>query len=220
MPTHSVQLLDWGLIAYQDALARQRKLHQALIRGEAGDTLIVCQHPPVLTKGRRTTEASLLSSETTLRDEQIEIIEIERGGDITFHGPGQLVAYPILNLRNFKTDVGWYMRQLEEVVIHSLRTYQIEGQRVAGKTGVWVCEQEKIASQGVRISRWCTLHGIAINVTTESERGFSHILPCGLIGVRATSIERFSPQKPSMTGYQSDFCNAFCQVFNSTLTAN
>jgi lipoyl(octanoyl) transferase len=208
-----IEIFDWGLIDYSQALERQRAIHQELIQEKRGDCLVVCQHPHVITKGRSTPPQSLLSNSNELEQSGISVFEVERGGDITFHGPGQLVAYPLLNLKHYKTDVSWYMRQLEESIIRTLTKFNIKSIRNPGKTGVWINENTKIASLGVKISRWCCMHGISLNVTKESEAGFKHIVPCGLANVSVTSIESITGLEQPFSSYQTAFIDSFLEVF-------
>lgn len=209
----SVDWLDLGLRPYREVWDLQRKLQAALIAGDGTDTVIACQHPAVITRGRSTAAGSLLTHKAELEHQGIEVIDIERGGDITFHGPGQLVVYPILNLRHYRTDVGWYMRQLEEVVLCTLRSSSIEGMRVPGRTGVWISPTEKIASIGVRISRWCTMHGLALNIELQSETGFEAMTPCGIADIAMTSMERVSGQPTPVTVVLEGIRRSFQEVF-------
>lgn len=217
MAKPAVDVIDLGTIAYTDALDYQRKRQRELLDGTGTHCLITCEHPDVITRGRGSKEGSLLAMAAQLTADNIEVFEVERGGDITFHGKGQLVAYPILDLFQFKTDVGWYMRQLEETIIRSLADFDVSAGRIEGKTGVWVDDQSKIASLGVKISRWKTLHGVAVNVTKASEDGFKHIVPCGLDGVRAISIESVTGSAPSQEAYREAFIDHFADIFSVLL---
>src|ERR1035437_640865 len=170
-----MQLIKLGLTPYQEAWDLQREVFRGVVSGEEEDTLILCQHPHVYTFGRASERtngamANFLLSDEMLRALHAEKFEIERGGDVTYHGPGQLVGYPILNLAHFKEDLGWYLRALEEVIIGVLEQFGITGFRIAGRTGVWVGEEgseEKICAIGVHASRWCTMHGFGFNVNTD-----------------------------------------------------
>ena len=217
MAKPAVDVIDLGVIPYVDALDYQRKIQRGLLDGSGRQCLITCEHPPVITRGRGAKESSLLATTEQLTADSIEVFEVERGGDITFHGSGQLVAYPILDLTQFKTDVGWYMRQLEEVIIRSLADSSVNALRIPGKTGVWVSDESKIASLGVKISRWKTLHGVAVNVAKGSEAGFRHIIPCGLEGVRAISIESVTGKAPAMEAYRKAFIEHFADIFSVLL---
>jgi lipoyl(octanoyl) transferase len=154
--------------------------------------LVLCQHPHVITLGRSGKRENLLASEHVLRQKGVEFHASDRGGDITYHGPGQVVGYPIVNLGAIRRDVGWYVRTLEEAMIRATAEYQITAERVAGKTGIWVRAgntEEKLAAIGVHISRWVTSHGFAYNVSTDL-RNFELIVPCGIADRKATSLEK------------------------------
>lgn len=214
-PIHIQRL---GKIAYRKAWEKQKDLQQALISGNAEDTLLICEHEPVLTKGKKTKDESLITSQDKLKELDIELIEVERGGDITYHGPGQVVLYPIIDLNLKKRDVDWYMRGLEQVIISVLSEYGIEGMRVKGKTGVWIQNQEhsahpsKIASIGVRISRWRTLHGLALNVKDCSD-GFSLIHPCGYHDIHMTSLEYETKKIFEVDDVADNLVVKFCETF-------
>ena len=189
-----------GRTAYQDVWELQRQAQTALIEGRQGEQLILCEHAPTITVGKSSKDGHILVDDHTLRLRGVERFSVERGGDVTFHGPGQIVAYPIIDLRLRKRDVDWYMRLLEQTIIDTLTTFGLIGTRIKGKTGVWIggtapARERKIASLGVRISRWCTLHGLALNVGSvpgelSLEEGFAMINPCGLGDVEITSIQR------------------------------
>jgi lipoate-protein ligase B len=174
---------------YAEALALQRSLAAQRIEGTlADDTLLLVEHPPVVTLGRSSKEGNVLVSRDSLAARGIELFEVERGGDVTFHGPGQLVGYPIINLREHREDLHWYLRQLELALIDALATFGIEAEAPKGLTGVWT-EGRKIASIGVHAKQWVTWHGFALNVTTELSY-FDVIVACGIPGVEMTSIAR------------------------------
>lgn len=178
---------DLGLMPYGQALELQRGLAARLKRGEGRDHLLFVEHPHVLTLGRNAHSENLLVSREQLALLGIELFEIDRGGDITYHGPGQIVGYPVIDLRFWKRDVVAYIRGLEEVVLRALRRFGITGARDREATGVWV-EGAKICAMGVHISRWVTTHGFALNWTTDL-RFFNYIVPCGLKRP-VTSMER------------------------------
>jgi lipoyl(octanoyl) transferase len=157
---------------------------------EADDLLLLVEHDPVVTLGRSTKPTSLPLPPEALRERGIEVHEVERGGDVTLHAPGQLVGYPILNLQHHRADLHWYLRQLEEVLIEALAAFGVVGQRDRGRTGVWTHDR-KIASIGIHVKQWVTLHGFALNVTTALDL-FDLIVPCGLHGVTMTSIRQES----------------------------
>lgn len=194
--SQELQIVNLGRITYQKAWDIQRSLQRSLIDGTGQQTLLLCEHDPVITVGRSAKAINLLVSEEALKSRGVELYHTERGGDFTYHGPGQLVGYPILNLNNLKRDVGWYMRTLEEVIIQTLQAFKVPSGRVQGRTGVWTehpddgsfSRQRKIASIGVRISRWCTLHGFGLNVLDCTD-GFSLINPCGFTDIKMTSMK-------------------------------
>ncbi len=194
MAAKTLEIIDLGLVPYQECWDLQRRLQRERIEDQIPDTLLICEHPAVITMGRGTKRENLLATPERLKQMNIELFEIERGGDVTYHAPGQLVGYPILNLKQHKTDVGWYMRQLEEIVIRTCTDFDLVTGRIKGKTGVWVegversITNRKIASLGVRISRWCTMHGFAFNVRSNLA-GFALMRPCGLEDVEMTDLE-------------------------------
>jgi lipoyl(octanoyl) transferase len=189
---NTVHVIDLGLIRYAEAYALQKKIVAARKVGVIGDALLLCEHPHVVTLGRNGKREHLLASEDVLRQKGVEFQVTDRGGDITYHGPGQIVGYPILNLAAIRRDVVWYVRMLEEVMIRATAEFGITAERVAGKTGIWVWAnhtEEKLAAIGVHISRWVTSHGFAYNVSTDL-RFFDLIVPCGIVDRKATSLEK------------------------------
>jgi lipoyl(octanoyl) transferase len=182
-------VVDLGTRAYGDVLELQRAVARARIVGELEhDVLLLVEHPPVITLGRGAKDAHVLASREQLAGRGVELFEVERGGDVTFHGPGQLVGYPIFDLKRHKQDLHWYLRQVEEALISALARFGIPGERVAKYTGVWT-RGKKIASIGVHARDWVTWHGFALNVTTELSF-FDLIVPCGIPAVAMTSVER------------------------------
>ena len=180
---------DLGTMAYAEALGLQRAVAKARISGELDeDLLLLVEHPPVVTLGRSFKERHLLASPALLANQGVELFEVERGGDVTFHGPGQLVGYPIVDLKRHKRDLHWYLRQVEEALIRSIAPFGLAGERRAGLTGVWT-EGRKLASIGVHARDWVTWHGFALNVTTDL-RYFDLIVPCGIDMVEMSSIAR------------------------------
>lgn len=190
-------VVDAGLAGYSEAWELQRRAVAARKLAFIPDVLLLCEHPHVITLGRSGKREHLLASDRVLQQMGIEFHDTNRGGDITYHGPGQLVAYPILNLAGIRRDVGWYVRQLEEAMIRVTAEYGIAAERREGRTGIWVDvtapegvhEEEKLGAIGVHISRWVTSHGLAYNVSTDLHY-FDLIVPCGIAGKRATSLER------------------------------
>jgi lipoyl(octanoyl) transferase len=184
--------VDLGLMAYAEAWALQKRVVAARKAGAIEDVLLLCEHPHVITQGRSGKRENLLASEHVLKQKGVEFHATDRGGDITYHGPGQIVGYPIFNLGAIQRDVVWYVRMLEEAMIRATAEFGIVAQRVRGKTGVWVQgenTEEKLAAIGVHISRWVTSHGLAFNVSTDL-RYFDLIVPCGIADRKATSLEK------------------------------
>lgn len=179
----SLQIIQAGTVAYADALAWQRQLADDRIAGRLPhDVLLLLEHPPVLTLGRNSHAAHVREPEG------IEVFEVERGGDVTFHGPGQLVGYPIIDLKDYKQDLHWYLRTLEQALIDALALLEIPAARNPGLTGVWTRGGgRKIASIGIHVKQWVTWHGFALNVTTDLAH-FERIVPCGIQGVAMTSV--------------------------------
>jgi|TARA_B100000586_G_scaffold110470_1_gene79464 lipoate-protein ligase B len=175
---------DLGQRPYQEVWAYQKEIQAKRIAGEIEDTFLMVEHEPVYTLGKNANENHLLQS----RDQSVDVFNIERGGDITFHGPGQLVGYPILDLSNYKKSISWYMRILEQIIIDTVSEFGIEAKRIEGLTGVWVGD-EKIAALGVRIRRWVTMHGFSINVNTDLTF-YDGIIPCGIFDHGITSMEQ------------------------------
>jgi lipoyl(octanoyl) transferase len=187
--SRSLAVADLGRVPYADALSLQRRLADDRLAGRlTTDTLLLVEHPPVVTLGRGTRDSSLPLDPEALRRRGIEVFEVERGGDVTYHGPGQLVGYPIFDLRQHREDLHWYLRQLEEALIVALGDFRIVAERNPGYTGVWT-KGRKIASIGVHAKQWVTWHGFALNVTTELS-AFDLIIPCGIPGVVMTSVAR------------------------------
>lgn len=185
-------VVNLGRIGYEAGCGVQRRLVAARKASAAPDTLLLCEHPPVITLGRNGKREHLRVSERVLEQMGIEFHPTDRGGDITYHGPGQIVGYPILNLSAIRRDVVWYVRQLEEAMIRATAEFGVAARRSPGRTGVWVDVaggEEKLAAIGVHVSRWVTSHGFAYNVSTDL-RHFDLIVPCGIAGSRPTSLER------------------------------
>jgi len=179
-----IDVLDLGYCPYEEVWDLQKKMQKDRIKSNINDTIIFVEHESVYTLGKNANRNHLLQS----RDNSINIFEIERGGDITYHGPGQLVVYPIIDLNNYQKSVSWYMRAIEQVTIDSLLDYKIKAMRKKNFTGVWV-DGEKIAAQGVKISRWVTMHGFSINVNTNLDY-YNNIIPCGIFDRGVTSMSQ------------------------------
>ena len=195
-------------MSYNSAWDIQKEYHKKVVSGKEPDTLIIVEHDPVYTLGKNTNDNHLLQSAS----EEIQVFRIERGGDITFHGPGQIVVYPILDLNRFVKSVSWYMRTLEKIIIDTLSDFEIKAELKDGLTGVWVGD-EKIGAQGVRISRWVTMHGLALNVNTDL-RYFDGIIPCGIFDYGVTSMEKLMGRKQDINKVK----NTIIKYFNNILS--
>ena len=205
----TLEIIQAGTVPYPDALEWQRQLAEDRIAGRLDhDVLLLLEHPAVVTLGRNSHAANLLCPQG------IDVFEVERGGDVTFHGPGQLVGYPILDLTAYRQDLHWYLRALEQALIEALALLDIPADRNPGFTGVWT-RGRKIASIGIHVKQWVTWHGFALNVTTDLSQ-FDRIVPCGITGVQMTSVERelgaWSPEpawEASVRAVVKGFENAF-----------
>ena len=209
-------IADLGLISWADAYALQQRIVAARKSGEIGDVFLLCEHPHVITLGRNANRANLLASEHVLRQKGVELHATNRGGDITYHGPGQIVSYPILNLNNIKRDVGWYVRTLEEIMIRASADFDLNAFRVPGKTGIWVKAgdtEEKLAAIGVHISRWVTSHGFAYNVSTDL-RYFDLIVPCGIADRKATSLEKLLSRRVPLDAVKPRLIQHLAELFS------
>jgi lipoyl(octanoyl) transferase len=212
-------IVDLGLMGFADAFALQNKLVAARKADAVGDVLLLCEHPHVVTLGRNGSREHLLASERILQQKGVEFHSTNRGGDITYHGPGQIVGYPILDLGAIRRDVHWYVRMLEEAMIRTTAEFGIVGERVAGKTGIWVRgggadsgTEEKLGAIGVHISRWVTSHGFAYNVATDL-RYFDLIVPCGIAERKATSLEKLLGRNVGKREVTAVMTEKFGEVF-------
>jgi lipoyl(octanoyl) transferase len=203
------------LVTYENGMLLQQKLVEMRQREELDDQLLLLEHPPVITLGRGGKLENLLASEDTLRSHRVRFFETTRGGDITYHGPGQVVGYPILHLGEGNRDVRKYVWKLEEVLIRTVAACGITAERVEGKRGIWV-GTNKIAAIGVRIARWVTSHGWALNVSTDLDH-FRLITPCGLHGTGVTSIERETGRRVPMEEVRDHLARHFAEIFEREL---
>jgi len=202
-----------GLVPYGRALEMQREIARQRIAGTLEqDVLLLLEHPPVITMGRSAKEQNVLASAALLEARGVERFEVERGGDVTFHGPGQLVGYPIIDLKRHKRDLHWYLRQVEEALIVALGALGIPAERSAGYTGVWT-KGRKIASIGVHARDWVTWHGFALNVSTDLSY-FDLMVPCGIQAVTMTSIERELGAAITIAQVSDLVESAFASVFS------
>ncbi len=209
---HKLNIVNLGIVDYREAHQLQKRLLQEHIEGRGSDTLVLLQHNPVITIGRSGSKSNILLSESALAAAGIEVCEIERGGDVTYHGPGQLTGYPIINLQHFRKDVHWYLRQLEEVIIRVLTEYGITGERIEGYTGVWV-GNEKIAAIGISVRRWITYHGFAFNINPDMSH-FQMITPCGITDKGVTSLERLLGYRVDIDEVADRTASAFARVLS------
>lgn len=201
-----------GRVSYWDAWDWQKKLTEARRENaELPDVLLLLEHPPVYTLGRGADEKFV-----KLTAHHLPIVRVERGGEVTHHCPGQLVGYPILNLKRHQPDLHWYLRQLEDVIIRTLAHHHIRGERQAGLTGVWV-EGQKVAAIGIKVTRWITMHGFSLNVRPDLS-GFQHIVPCGIADRPVGSLQNFN-KTLTIEAVQSTLEHQFEQVFSCQLIA-
>jgi lipoyl(octanoyl) transferase len=222
-PQAACWVVDLGAVPYARALEFQRQAVAARKAGEVPDLLLLCEHFPVITLGRNGKREHLRASERVLRQMHVEFHDTERGGDITFHGPGQIVGYPILDLTQLRRDVRWYVEQLEEVMIAATAEYGIAACRAEGMHGVWVLAPdggaaEKLGALGVHISRWVTSHGFAYNVSTDL-RNFDLIVPCGLAQSKATSLEKILGRAVAVEDAQPRLVANFAKIFGRDVRA-
>ena len=209
------RVLNLGTLGYEDALNLQVSLRDQRIAGSIPDTLILLEHPPVITVGRSGNTENVLVSDAVLLQNGIELYHTNRGGDVTYHGPGQLVGYTILDLKPYGLDLRLHLRRIEEVVIQALKAFDIQATRVPGSTGVWV-KDEKIASIGLHIKRWVTMHGFALNLQPQLHH-FSFINPCGIRDKSMTSMERLLGRPVEHRLVRKELAAAFGVVFDLAL---
>jgi lipoyl(octanoyl) transferase len=201
-----------GRTPYAEALALQQSLHDARKRNEAPDTLLLLEHPHVITLGRGANRTNILADEPTRAAKQVELFETGRGGDVTYHGPGQLVGYPIINLAPDRQDVRRYVRDIQEVLVRTARDFGVAAEPRGGEyVGVWVGD-DKLAAIGIRISRWVTMHGFAFNVSTDLEY-FNLIVPCGIADHGVTSLEKILGEKIALEAVAESVTKHFGDVF-------
>lgn len=236
--SQAVLYQNLGLVPYADALSLQHALVAAQKQGTGQDTLLLLEHPPVFTLGRNAREEHILATREFLDEIGIEVHHVERGGDVTYHGPGQLVGYPILDLHHFRKDVGWYVRSLEDILIQTLNSYNLDARRAGldanGKrdsklVGVWIDNptddplekrlhpEAKIAQIGARIESWITYHGFALNIDPNMQH-FQLIVPCGLADKPVTSLARALGRPVSMDQVRNRITIAFENIFDISLT--
>jgi lipoyl(octanoyl) transferase len=237
MEKQKIIFRDLGRMEYQAAWDYQEQLlkanvqlkTQARTNGEdaaqalTGHYLLFVEHPPVYTLGKSGNKENVLLDDEELKERDIQFFNTNRGGDITFHGPDQVVGYPIIDLEKFYTDIGRYLRNLEEVIIITLAEYGIEGKRSSGETGVWIepgvpGRERKICAMGVRCSRWITMHGFAFNINTDLSY-FNHIIPCGIVNKQVTSLEKELGRKINVEEVKEKLKNNFEKVFDAVIVS-
>ncbi|TAH25428.1 MAG: lipoyl(octanoyl) transferase LipB [Cytophagales bacterium] len=230
----SILFRHLGLISYAQAFEFQSEVFNTIVSTKitnrdldpqlqvaTSNYLIICEHPHVFTLGRSGKQANLLLNSLKLQEISAEFHQSNRGGDITYHGPGQMIAYPILDLDNFFTDIHQYMRFLEEIVIQTLANFGIIAGRIKGLTGVWLDYEHqhnprKICAFGVKTSRWVTMHGLALNINTDLDY-FNHIIPCGISDKSVTSIEKEIGKKINVNEVEEIFLQKFEEIFQATI---
>lgn len=213
----SIAVWQLGMRDYGEVLALQRGLARARMAGEVPDLLVLVEHPPVITYGRGGRPEHLLAAPEDLKRRGVGLFEVERGGDVTYHGPGQLVGYPILDLRGYGRDVHLHLRRIERAVIGALAAVGLDAGLSPGRTGVWVAGR-KIASIGVHVARWITWHGFALNVCTDL-RDFDLIVPCGLLGVQMTSLSAELGRAITMAEVEDPLVASFGDAFGASMGA-
>ena len=204
-----------GLTEYSDALRLQRDVHRRVVEGRAEDTLLLLEHPPTITVGKSGSLDNILVSEDKLAERNISLLFTDRGGDVTYHGPGQLVAYPVINLKKRGMNAHRYVHDLEEVVIRTLSDFSIESYRDETHAGIWV-ENHEIGAIGINLRRWVTTHGIALNVNIDLAP-FSLINPCGFTDRKATSIAEILAREMPISEVTEKFLTRFTEVFETQL---
>ncbi|MDZ4744526.1 MAG: lipoyl(octanoyl) transferase LipB [bacterium] len=207
----------WGLIPFREAWERQRELAFRVERGDAPNTLVLCQHPTVITIGKNGTNDNVLAAADLLHQKHIEVIDIDRGGDVTVHNPGQLVGYPIFNLNSLKPDLHWFLRTLEASIVDTVSHFGIQSSTVKGLTGVWVEETRKICAIGIHCRKWVIYHGFALNVFNDLS-DFGLIVPCGISDRAVTSIALETAVKPLFEAVEKSVENSI-RINFSVLTS-
>jgi lipoyl(octanoyl) transferase len=206
-------------VQYDQALELQKRLVDARKSNAIPDQLLLLEHPPIITLGVKTRDdrSHIVATAETLEEEGVEVFESGRGGDVTYHGPGQLIGYPIIDLKPDRCDVHRYVRDLEQVIIQAVATFGVSAHRMPGLTGVWVGDN-KLAAIGVRIARWVTSHGFALNVSTKLDH-FNLIVPCGIADKGVTSLELLTGRFLSVESVIPAICDAFSSVFDRAIVA-
>ena len=206
------KIFNLGLVDFKKVWGFQKEIFLAVKNRELPSALILCQHYPVITLGRSADKKNILLSEAELRNRGIQTYKIERGGDITYHGPGQLMVYPIFNLNLLKKDIHWFLRQLEEVVIDYLSDLGVKSERRFGLTGVWI-NGRKIASIGIAIKNWISFHGLSLNIKRDDLLNFNHIRPCGM-DIEMTALEEIIGRDIEVEGIKEDLIHKMRDIFS------
>ncbi len=232
MKNNRVVVKDLGVLSYEDSWEHQKTIFENIIsqkiknrtlkkKNKTDNYLLIVEHKPIFTIGKSGDTSNLLLDTKQLKSKNIEFKKINRGGDITFHGSGQVVGYPILDLDNFFTDIGQYLRTLEEVIISAIGFFGLKGYRIDGETGVWVKDKlnsdKKICAFGIKASRWVTMHGFALNVNTDLKY-FDYIVPCGISDKGVTSLEETLNKKITTKMVKQKIYENFARLFNAELT--
>ena len=232
MKNNRVVVKDLGVLSYEDSWEHQKTIFDNIIsqkiknrtlkkKNKTDNYLLIVEHKPIFTIGKSGDTSNLLLDTEQLKSKNIQFKKINRGGDITFHGSGQVVGYPILDLDNFFTDIGQYLRTLEEVIISSIGFFGLKGYRINGETGVWVKDKlnsdKKICAFGIKASRWVTMHGFALNVNTDLKY-FDYIVPCGISDKGVTSLEETLNKKITTKMVKQKIYENFARLFNAELS--
>jgi len=232
MKNNRIVVKDLGVLSYEDSWEHQKTIFDNIIsqkiknrtlkkKNKTDNYLLIVEHKPIFTIGKSGDTSNLLLNTKQLKSKNIEFKKINRGGDITFHGSGQVVGYPILDLDNFFTDIGQYLRTLEEVIISAIGFFGLKGYRINGETGVWVKDKlnsdKKICAFGIKASRWVTMHGFALNVNTDLKY-FDYIVPCGISDKGVTSLEETLNKKITTKVVKQKIYENFARLFNAELT--
>ena len=232
MKNNIIVVKDLGVLSYKDSWEHQKTIFDNIIsqkiknralkkKNKTDNYLLIVEHKPIFTIGKSGDTSNLLLDTKQLKSKNIEFKKINRGGDITFHGSGQVVGYPILDLDNFFTDIGQYLRTLEEVIISAIGFFGLKGYRIDGETGVWVKDKlnsdKKICAFGIKASRWVTMHGFALNVNTDLKY-FDYIVPCGISDKGVTSLEETLNKKITTKMVKQKIYENFARLFNAELT--
>jgi lipoyl(octanoyl) transferase len=216
---NSVWLVNLDTVPYADALALQHRIVEARKRGALHDTLLLLEHPPVFTLGRNANDSHIIVSPDFLKQNGIDVFRVERGGDVTYHGPGQLVGYPILDLHHYRLDVGWFVRSLEEMLMRTLTDFGIAAKRIDKLAGAWIDTpngETKIAQIGARIEQWITYHGFALNVDPNLTH-FEYIVPCGIADKAVTSMARVLNRSVEMHEVRKKIAARFGEAFGAEM---